>query len=55
MSRLLLLEGGPGGKNRPIRMQTFLVERITDKKEESVRAQPNRGNKPSANATGDRA
>ena len=43
------LEGGPGSKNANIS-----GGKKTDKKEESARAQ-NRGNKPSANATGDRA
>ena len=42
------LEGGPGSKNANIS-----GGKNTDKKEESARAQ-NRGNKPSANATGDR-
>ena len=42
------LEGAPGSKNANIS-----GGKKTDKKEESARAQ-NRGNKPSANATGDR-
>ena len=42
------LEGGPGSKNANVS-----GGKDTDKKEESARAQ-NRGNKPSANATGDR-
>ena len=47
------LEGGPGGKKTD-KNANISGGKDTDKKEESVR-KPNRGNKPSANATGDRA
>ena len=46
------LEGGPG-KKESSKNANISGGKDTDKKEESARA-PNRGNKPSANATGDR-